>query len=184
MRRPLSPTIARYRREAGLEPILLIGQAPGPNSDPDLPLYPLPAGKSGGRLAAYMGIDYSEYLMRFDRANLLYEHPGRHRSNDYFPDRLARVAAEAMLQVLEGRRLVALGRETGDALGYPLLGYHSWTRCPRWGVRIAVAPHPSGRSRWYNDEGNQREARQFWLSTFAEQCAWLPKPLPEDTEAA
>jgi len=30
------------------------------------------------------------------------------------------------------------------------------------GALVAVAPHPSGVSRWWNDPANLRRARRFW----------------------
>ena len=63
---------ARKPPERGTRP-LLIGQAPGPNTDPGVPL----SGASGRRLAALCGLGLDEFLALFDRANLLPEFPGK-----------------------------------------------------------------------------------------------------------
>jgi uracil-DNA glycosylase len=52
---------------------IIVGQAPGPNTDPLEPL----SGRSGARLAELCGITHPEFLARFDRRNLLPKFPGR-----------------------------------------------------------------------------------------------------------
>lgn len=157
---------------------LLIGQAPGPNTEPSLPLYPVPKTSAGGRLAAIMGLKRTQYLRHFDRVNLLYQFPGRHKRDDKFPVGLARAAAQAMLPLLGGRRVVLVGRNVSTAFGLGQLPYHVWDEvycgARQFGpgradstVRIACVPHPSGRCRWYNSEENRLEARTFWEELLA-----------------
>lgn len=149
---------------------ILIGQAPGPNTDPDYPLYPVPSTSAGGRLAQLMGVDGHAYLDLFDRANVLYRFPGKVKKEDKFPVREARVAAEAMRPLLRGRDIVLVGRGVAEAFGYPsaLLGFHEWLADPKWGYRVAVVPHTSGRSRWYNVAQNKAEAWRFWSALLAD----------------
>ncbi len=146
---------------------VLTGQAPGPNTDPDHPLYPVPWSSAPGRLCRLMGIGADEYLELFDRANVLYRFPRRHKRDDKFPARDARVAAEAMRPLLRGRRAVFVGRSVAEAFGYPghILAFHTWQRDPKWEIEMAVVPHTSGRSHWYNHEPNRREAETFWADT-------------------
>ena len=142
---------------------LLIGQAPGANTSPDLPLYPLPLTSTGGRLMGLMGItDRVEYLQRFERINLLHEFPGRHRRDDKFPKRLARVAAQAVRPLLVDREVVLIGRNVGEAFGYAELAFHEWLGNVDTFRKLAVVPHPSGRNHWYNRPGRREEAAAFW----------------------
>lgn len=146
---------------------LLVGQAPGPSTDPDYPLYPTT--NSGRALCQLMGVDGHEYLDTFDRVNLLYSFPGRHKRDDKFPVRDARIAAEAMAPLLQGRPVVFVGRGVAEAFGCPssLLGFHDWQHNPRWQFDMAVVPHSSGRSRWYNNSANRAEATAFWADFVA-----------------
>jgi hypothetical protein len=146
----------------------LIGQAPGPKTDPDLPLYPLPRTSAGGRLKKLTGLTTGQYLKAFDRVNLLHKFPGRTGTDDKFPMPPARVAAMAIRPLLAGRHVVLLG--TGVARAFDLdievLTWHKLHcgRGPAWPLRwasVAVLPHTSGRSRWYNCEENVARARQF-----------------------
>jgi hypothetical protein len=152
---------------------LLIGQAPGPNTDPDFPLFPVPAGSTGGRLQALMDITRGRYLKDFDRVNVLRHFPGKYEDGDKFPLTKARVAADAMRTFLAGRVVIFVGRQTATAFGLdPEWAWHTWRdihvkrRCAvqhnHTLARAAVVPHPSGRSRWYNEEGNRAQARAFW----------------------
>lgn len=152
---------------------LLIGQAPGPNTDPDYPLFPVPTTSAGGRLQQIMGVDRVEYLKTFDFINVLRLFPGKYKRDDKFPMELARAAADAIRPLLAGRSVVLIGRNVANAFGLPPdWDWHAWhdikvrRRCPvsraPWMTRLAITPHPSGRSRWYNDEAHKHEARMFW----------------------
>lgn len=149
--------------------VLLVGAAPGPAfARPYRPLHPVPATGSGGRLAQVMGVSPETYLRLFDRTNLLTEPAGRWANReDRFPIAVARNAARAMEPLLRDRRVVMLGRDVARAFGVdPALPFHEWrgVYLEHAGVvaTIAVAPHPSGRCRWYNDPANLRAARLFW----------------------
>lgn len=141
---------------------LLIGQAPGPNTDSARPLHPFPASSAGGRLCKFMGISAEEYLEIFDRVNLLQEFPGKEGKEDKFPPRLARVAASAILPFLVGRTVVFLGRNVATSFGYKTIDFHSWDYHPDLGMRIACVPHSSGRSHWYNKPENVEKSLDFW----------------------
>ncbi len=155
---------------------LIIGQAPGPNTDPELPLFPVPSGSAGGRLQSLMGLTRGQYLKRFDRVNLLPFFPGKCKRDDKFPMTPAKLAARAIRPLLAGRTVVLLGRNVANAFLLDL-PFHEWTdlqarrrnkllqmegvECD--GVaRLAIVPHTSGRSHWYNKEENKRAAVEFW----------------------
>lgn len=154
--------------------LLLIGQAPGPNTDPRLPLFPLPRTSGGGRLCQLMGLRNSRYLALTERINLLNRYPGKWQNGDVWPLREARIAAESMQPLLAGRRVVLVGRNVADAFDIRS-PFHQWTtlqvrrRCPVSGcpglAEVAVVPHPSGRNHWYNAEDRRAEARAFWAAT-------------------
>lgn len=149
---------------------LLIGQAPGPNTDPDHPLAPTPRSGAGGRLADLANLTATQYLRLFDRTNLLHTFPGRTKRDDCLPVREARIAANAMKPLLRGRRVVLVGRNVAEAFGYPgsELEFHEWTMNERWGFEVAVVPHTSGRNHWYRKPGNDDRARAFWLGLVAD----------------
>lgn len=80
------------------------------------------------------------YLQRFDRRKLMQEAG------------TARASAVAMEHTLYGRRVIVLGAEVRNAFGLPpVLAEPVVER----GVVWRQLPHPSGRSRWYNDPKNR-----------------------------
>lgn len=161
-------------------PPLLIGQAPGPNTNPDAPLWPKPLSSTGGRLMELMGLGKVAYLRTFDRTNLLHTHPGQWEDKDRFPRVHARVAAQAMRPLLRGRPVIYVGRAVAEAFGHRELAFHTWDRCGQWRYRHAVIPHPSGRNRWYNAEANRLEAQAFWrafLEDLSQERADIQKGL-------
>ncbi len=152
---------------------LLLGQAPGPNTDPDYPLFPAPRTSAGGRLCEMMGLTKAQYLLAFDRANLLPYFPGRTQArDDSFPMAPARLAARVMRPLLRGRRVIMVGRRVAEAFRAPEIEWfepwelhcgprHAVLGCPGTAV-VHVIPHPSGRNHWYNSELNRARARRFW----------------------
>lgn len=153
---------------------LLIGQAPGPNTDPNLPLYPLPRSSAGGRLQEFMGLSRGQYLRTFDRTNVLHEFPGQHKRDDKFPLDKARIAARAMIPLLSGREVVLVGRNVATVFDHPRIPFCAWHEDER-GFLVACIPHTSGRNLWYNSEENRELVREFWREYFAKKG--LPVPL-------
>lgn len=143
---------------------VLIGQAPGPNTNPELPLYPRPRRSGGGRLWALTGLTTSEYLAAFHRMNLLRTFPGRSKRDDRWPAREARIAARAAEPLLEGRTVVFVGRNVASAFEYAELPWFSWSFNEQYRYRLVVVPHPSGRNHWYNRESNRLISQAFWES--------------------
>jgi hypothetical protein len=153
---------------------LLVGQAPGPNTMEDYPLFPYPRTSAGGRLAHFLGLTKAEYLKAFDRCNLLPYFPGQTGSKskeDRLPIPAARLAARVMRPLLRGRTIVMVGRQVSDAFQLGPLPFLEWTELqmgPRCAAtdcsglaHVAVIPHPSGRNHWYNSELNRLEMRRF-----------------------
>lgn len=160
---------------------LLIGQAPGPNTDPDQPLAPLPRSSTGGRLAEFAGLTATQYLRLFERTNLLHAFPGRTKRDDKLPSREARIAANAMKPLMRGRSIILVGRNVAEAFGYPAqhLDFHEWFRDERWGFDVAVIPHASGRNAWYRKDEHKIMARAFWIDVVARTSPRRPRAKPE-----
>ena len=112
---------------------------------------------SGQRMANMAGLDLLDMLSRIDACNLVQcpservGHPG------------LRDAVRGLLPQVHGT-VVLLGIEVGelyaDEAEVPALKPMRWTRVGR-GQRLTVIPHPSGRTRWYNDPDNRRRAGEF-----------------------
>lgn len=141
--------------------LLLIGQAPGPNTNPDLPLYPYPATMTGGRLCKLMGITPQEYLHLFDRTNVLHYFPGKHARDDKFPKREARIAAQAIKPLLKDRHVLLVGRNVAEAFEYASLPFCTWTRDTRYDFDLACIPHPSGRNHFLHNAHNSDMVKRF-----------------------
>lgn len=143
---------------------ILLGQAPGPRTNPDLPLYPLPKASGGGRLFALSGLTTRQYLKGFVRMNLLREFPGRWRRDDRWPRREARVAAQAIEPLLLGRLVIFIGRNVARAFMHEDADWFEWSVDQKYGYRFAAIPHPSGRNHWYNNVDNRLISQAFWES--------------------
>lgn len=138
--------------------LALVGEAPGPRTRADMPLYPYPDQSAAGRLRRMLGYTRGEYLRTFARANLLGEYPG-----PTFPVGRARPLAAGLAQDLAPRPLLLLGRGVGMAFRFPTDEVLCWRDYILDGVlvRAAIVPHPSGRNLWYNDSANRAAAARF-----------------------
>lgn len=138
--------------------VLIVGQAPGPNTDPLQPL----SGRSGRRLASLCCLTLDEFLAAYDRVNLVPVFPGKLAKGDAFPLPAARRFAVA---IMRGRRsplrLVLLGGNVARAFGVPDAPRFAWGPLGRH--LAAVFPHPSGVCQFWNDPRNVGQARSFWL---------------------
>lgn len=143
---------------------LLIGQAPGPKTDPGEPLHPATS-LTGRRLATLFGLEDHSYLTAFDRANLLYQYPGKVGKEDRFPMAEAKLSALTLAPLLAGRTVILLGRNVCSAFRLDALPWFTWSELPLGSYRepaaVAAIPHPSGRCRVYNDPASRDEAAAF-----------------------
>lgn len=124
---------------------LLVGESNPHSADPRHALYPHPPGCAGHRLMNILGLRRWEYMLLFDRANLLGCSPV------WFP-RAARERAAELLA--SDRKLILLGAKVAAAFGFcdgPFRSYDG---------RVLVLPHPSGRCRVWNDPGAAARARE------------------------
>lgn len=157
---------------------LLVGAAPGPNTDPRVPLFPMPASSSGGRLLAFSGLSRSEYLTKFERINLLNTWPGANHTGDNFPLELARVAADAIRPLIYFRRVVLIGARVAQAFGIdtkefsPFEWYTFIPKRIHFGAppagNVCYIPHPSGRNSFYRTEESKKAVRDLFRQMVAE----------------
>ncbi len=148
---------------------VLVGQAPNSTG-----VGPALTCVAGHRLANLCGLTTLDYSRTFGRINCLDEYHGRKGSGDAFPIGEARRGADRILDVV-GRsdaggygHLICLGRNVARA--FYMRDDSEWLRWYGCFVRggdvrplfVAVAPHPSGLSRWYNDDDNWRRAAEFF----------------------
>jgi len=135
--------------------IIIVGQTPARRSKEPLD------GAAGRRLAALAGLDLADFLGHFVRVNLLdQEELGAAEATL----RAGRERADALREKWLGRKAVLLGR--GVAAAFRLIpDDYQWFKAVEVppGVEVAVMPHPSGISTWWNDEANVAAAREFML---------------------
>jgi len=129
---------------------LLVGEFNPYGTGPDFALYPAPSGCAGWRLCCkILDIAPSDYLARFDRANLCV---GR------WSIREARLEAARLLTTGTGP-VVVLGAKVSAAFGLAFEPYANTTLGDP--VRAAVIlPHPSGLCRLWWEPGAYERARR------------------------
>lgn len=153
------------RLHGELRAVAFIGLAPGRDPEPgEAPLVPLgPDSMTGQRLAELLGRPVLEVGCT---ANVL---PSpRHETTG----RLAYERGAALRELLAAEkveRVVILGMDAARLMGLrygrassDLWFSWEWDSARPFGLYYAIAPHPSGRSRWWNDEANRNRARWFF----------------------
>lgn len=124
---------------------VVIGMNNPHSARPDAALLPYPRGVAGHRLWAMVsevcGVSRHEWCRLTDRRNLV--------DDTTWDARTARTTAAALLDELQGRRVVALGGSVAAALWLPATTPGTWT--PWRGMMLCRIPHPSGLCRDYND---------------------------------
>ena len=131
--------------------VLLVGESNPYGADPRFALYPEPPGCAGARLCAILGMTDREYLTTFDRHNLctlVWSMPSARRA-------AGRLTAE--YRVLLGSRVTA-------AHG---LTFEPFCNAQDNGWRGVILPHPSGRSRLWNEASSTERARRLVLDLVA-----------------
>jgi len=128
------------------------------------------------------------FLQLFERRNLVTYWPGEAPGGgDLFPAAEGRRAAEAMREAVSDRVVVLLGAEVARAFRLHRLPVLAWSKFHKDSLgAVAVCPHPSGRSRWWNEPANREDAVRFW-GKLARETAMLqpltPSPKAERTSA-
>lgn len=137
--------------------ILLIGEQNPHGSDPRAALYPLPMRSSGGRLMRILGLSFHDYMRNNDRVNLCH---------DAWDDAEARAHAVKILEERpHGSGIVLLGRKAERAFGWVYPRYE--VRLIEPGFHALALPHPSGLCRDWNDQENERRAREAYAALCA-----------------
>lgn len=137
---------------------LLVGEAPSKNEVTETPL----EGRVGRRLADLAGLTVDQYLARFDRVNLLHVRQDTKEKGFEFDLPAARDAVRELRRngTLRDRAVVLLGHRVAEAFGVGNLRYFRGMPNGQGGM-IWLMPHPSGVNRWWNDQSNCEEAREF-----------------------
>ncbi len=139
--------------------VVLVGEYNPVSADPSYALYPSPPNCAGARLCNVLGLTAPAYLRRFHRRNLL--------AQERWSAPLARAAALALLEEFgEGAAFVLLGARVSAAFRVPFAPVTMRQVDPKLGLvypegethrdwpftaTVLVVPHPSGRSRLWND---------------------------------
>lgn len=147
---------------------LLVGEAPGRQTVGARPF----TGRTGRRLERLAGVD--RLYDHFDVVNLLDRWPGPAGVGSAWPMLEARVRAEVVKQqarvARRPRNVVLVGRRVAAAFGLRELDFLTWGFLgPR--ARVAVLPHPSGVSHWWNDPENVEAAAAFLRDLVAAEPA-------------
>lgn len=142
--------------------LLLIGQAPSRTGDPSETLL----GRIGLRLADLMGLSLDEYAARTERMNLFDCWPGKDGKGDRWDRAAARERTKELRHLLEGRRVLFVGRNVADAFGFAGLPFLEWSSNDELQVDAACIPHPSGIVMWWNEPDNRAAAREFLHDVF------------------
>jgi hypothetical protein len=130
---------------------LIVGEAPGPGTDPRRPLHP--ECDAGKRLCKIAGLSPEEYLAAFDRVNLLCA------SDGWSADAACEAAAGLLWKEARRVRLVLIGRRVAAAFGAVGLPYYQWSDAVPPGIpfiKMSVAVIPR------NSPVNAELARKFW----------------------
>lgn len=139
-------------------------QKPGEDPEHKFDLYPRPRNASGERLCRLvLGMQETEYLRSFRRRDLL--------EGKWSAPR-ARTAATALWAESGTAPLVLLGQKVATAFGLAYLPFTSIEHGSGAGLRwVVILPHPSGRSRGWDEPGSFLRARGLVM-------ALLGKPSP------
>jgi hypothetical protein len=136
--------------KVNIDGLIIVGQAPGLNGNPDKPL----EGVIGHKIALLMGIDFDTYL-EIERINLNYGFPGKSGKGDKFNMSEGRSRAK-LLMMMKFHRFILLGRHAArcfDLTYMPLAVY-------RREKKFLILPHPSGINLWWNSGKNCARAAE------------------------
>lgn len=150
---------------------LLIGEAPGPNTDPLLPLFPEPSNSTGARLLKYADVPAAAWLGKLVRMNLC--------DGTWSARRALAGRARALAFLFDTRnyhdgkplRVLLLGdRVQREWSCYGPFGYNEMMYFRGPTLRVAWIPHPSGKNLLYNSRRNQLRARRAVLWAMGERA--------------
>ena len=119
-------------------------------------------GKSGQRLANLAGLTLLELVERTDRTNVV------RRPADWKDPVVIAWGVITVIEKMRDRRVLLLGSKVAEALCVrrTLFTWHPAPASFRVTTTYACLPHPSGRSRYWNEPENVEMARQFLTEVF------------------
>ena len=136
-----------------IRPLVLIGERPGPRTDPERPLYPHTTTGAAARLIDLLGLPREDYFNLTTRINA-------------FNDGCRPLSLEEARRRVTRHMIVAINRYVNPRfvfLGAEALrcGPQIYRRMQPADVRdlVMYLPHPSGVNRWYNSSENTELAR-------------------------
>lgn len=136
---------------------VLLGEDNPYSADPDMALFPHPERSAGYRLAVrILGMSRDAYLCKFDRVNLC--------RGSWFLSEARETWSNIVGSHPRPRYAVALGAKVCGALRIrfePFEVLEPWSPddCHGLPFPVAILPHPSGRSRAWNEPGSFERAR-------------------------
>jgi hypothetical protein len=143
----ITPARELWKRLRSVYNLVIFGERPGPNTDPNRPLFPHTTTGAAAKLIEMLGISREEYL-KLTRYNVVNNH---HASTNH-PGVRSRVEYLLSAHRRESlTRFLFLGRSAAQALP------RAYRNLP-FGVphgSIMIIPHPSGRNRYYNSQVNK-----------------------------
>jgi hypothetical protein len=129
--------------------LVIFGERPGPNTDPERPLYPHTTTGAAARLIRLLGMSENEYLSRTIRYNVVKE--GSISTAE--PDIRREVRGLLAHHRLDKEtRFIFLGRSAANAAPPE---FRNLEFCQPL-EDVMIIPHTSGRNRFYNSEANVR----------------------------
>lgn len=134
--------------------ITLLGERPGPNTDPLRPLFPHTTTGAAANLARMMGLSREEYLEITDRYNVCDSTDLRESPASMIARDKVRRLWDRLVNSQEIELLIVCGREAQRALPRPWridLEMLEPEYVP-FGLTVLLIPHPSRRNRVFNDK--------------------------------
>ncbi|MBF0424098.1 MAG: hypothetical protein HQL73_14020 [Magnetococcales bacterium] len=152
--------------------VIIVGAAPGRDSDPSRPLLPTRSGQgTAASLLRLMQIDPWAFEVIFERHYIIPLHAGRSRNGDRFPKAMALAGVAMLIPLLQGRTVLLIGKKTASAFGVghlapcmwneQILGASSEDNRP---TTIAWVPNPSGMNPWWNVLENKQAGEAFLVA--------------------
>lgn len=162
---------------------LLVGEAPGPNTDATLPLFPEPVNSAGARLLKYADVALVDWLGKLVRMNMCdgawsarRAVAGRARALAYLLDEENYHGGRPLRLLLLGARVArawgchgAFGHEQHQYGLNPIPARRAGTTDKT--LHVAWIPHPSGKNLLYNSRRNQLRARRAVLWAIGDRAA-------------
>ena len=129
--------------------IIILGDQPGPNTDPKDALYPHTATGAAARLARLMGMDSDKYVRVTRRMNI------NHDGDALLSPELAEVRFKGILSGTAPDKLIIVVGKAAANRHPDVKGLNFGEVIDYQGSRLVVIPHTSGRNRYWNDKGNE-----------------------------